>query len=97
MAGEAARARSSMSRKSRPRSSPSTGSALHRHHPSCGQRRCPGVESGSYRGSYGRLGLGVDLAMLRQAGPRVALAALGSLAFLLLLSLTLIITLGLVG
>ncbi|MHB1132609.1 MAG: YeiH family protein [Chloroflexota bacterium] len=43
------------------------------------------------------LGLAVDLAMLRQAGPRVAVAALGSLIFLLLLSLTLILTLGVAG
>ena len=43
------------------------------------------------------LGLGVDLADLRKAGPRVALAALVSLAFLLLPSLTLVIALGVAG
>ena len=43
------------------------------------------------------LGLGVDIAALRRVGPRVGMAVVGSLAFLVLLSLTLIHTLGITG
>ena len=43
------------------------------------------------------LGLGVELAAIRKVGPRVALVVVGSLVFLITLSLTLITQLNLVG
>lgn len=43
------------------------------------------------------LGIGVDVAALRKVGPRVGLAVVSSLAFLIVLSLTLIHGLGIVG
>lgn len=43
------------------------------------------------------LGLGVEFSVLRKVGPRVALAVIGSLIFLVVLSLVLITTLGIAG
>ena len=43
------------------------------------------------------LGLGVEIAAIRRVGPKVGLAVCGSLAFLIALSLTLILGLRIVG